>query len=167
MKKKHIIFIILSCFNIYNCVAQKVTTYNKIVYRGCSVSKTVNKCFVNKKLLFTKNNDTIIINQKLPFRLQHATLYDYGIYYNCHLEVDTAYSFKLKKIKLSDIPILHNSYYRINADFIDSLNLSKYIDIRKNTSFLIKGYYDKFFDINNEIYEIIELSPLTGCGIIR
>ena len=167
MKKNHIIITVLSLISIINCTAQTIIKYNNFIYKGYTLNKTFNTGFINKKLLFVKNRDTIYINQKLPYSTHKLTFYDYGIYFNCHLEIDSLYTFKLKKIRKKDVPSYFNNYYRINTLFKNRSNPSRFIEIKRNTAFLIKGYYDKYFDLNNELFEIMELSPLSGCGIIH
>lgn len=167
MKNIRIITSIILSISLFNSFAQNCRKFEGLLYKGYFIDKTLNKSFVNKRMIFIKEKDTIFINQKLPFDPSKKTFYDYGLYYNCHLRKDEIYSIGLKKISLKDIPRYFNNYYRINAIFNDEYNLSKYIEIIKNTKFLIKGYYVKYLDMNNEIYEIVNLSPTTDCGIIH
>jgi len=165
--KAIIIIIITVSINVFNCSAQELKKYEELKYKGYILSKTFNKSFINKKLFFLKNKDTIFFNQKLPYNSSKKTFYDYGIYYNCMLQKDTSYSIVLKKVNLRDIPTYLNNYYRINTVFKNKYDSSSYTEIKKNTRFLIKGNNDKYLDINNKIYEIIGLSPPTECGIVH
>ena len=72
-------------------------------------------------------------------------------------------SISLKKIGLEHIPLIYNNYYRINAIFKNSSDRSKYIEIKKNTKVSYKGNYMKYFDLDNELYDMVRLAPGTGC----
>jgi len=159
---KSIITVILS-FCILSCYAQDTLTLEGVKYVGYSLNKTLNRSFMNKRHFFVKKQDTISVNQKLPLDLRKGIIYDYGVFFKCHLQKDTVYSISLKKIGLEHIPLIYNNYYRINAIFKNSSDRSKYIEIKKNTKVSYKGNYMKYFDLDNELYDMVRLAPGTGC----
>ncbi len=114
------------------------------------------------------------MNVRLPLKVDinnkkdtiGLNIIDNGIYYNCHLQKDTIYTIQLKKICVNEIPDFCNSYYKINAVF-ENKDCSEFSEINKNTPYEYKcGYskdYGKFIDIDNTLYEIVDLKPTNNC----
>lgn len=86
-----------------------------------------------------------------------------GLYYNCILTPGNAYIITLKKISKNGLPEETNSYYKTNAIFNDKQDSAKFIEVPKDTQYMYKGYYERYVDINNILYEIIGLSPDAEC----
>ncbi|GGE99254.1 hypothetical protein SAMN05443634_102300 [Chishuiella changwenlii] len=146
-------------FLFFNCKAQEKMTLRYVDHQ---YKETKNKSFVNNELVFIKSEDTLRMNVKVPFKQSNAQIINRGIFYNCHLKENTIYTITLKKICINDIPEAFNSYYRTNT-ITDKTDCSKFTEIKNNTNYEYKGDYEKYVDIDNVLYEIIELSPNTGC----
>lgn len=131
-------------------------------YLGQAYNFTKNKSFINNELIFFKDNDTLRINVKLPYDTIQHQIIDRGIYYNCHLKKDTVYTFIIKKICVIDIPMEYNSYYHSNI-IVNKKDCSSFKEIEKNTEYVYRGNYGKYIDMNNVLYEIVGLSPDSGC----
>lgn len=136
---------------------------------------TKNNSFLCKELRFVldNTNDTLLMNIRLPLKVNIASsndpiavnIIDYGIYSNCHLRKDTIYTIGLKKICISEISDICNSYYKTNAVF-DSVNCSEFTEIEndnisRNDRNCIRG--SRFVDIKGILYEIISLTPNNDC----
>ncbi|MDM1377349.1 hypothetical protein [Myroides marinus] len=146
-------------FTFFSCKAQEKVTLR---YIGNQSSGTENESFINNSFLFLNKNDTIKVNVKTPFNINKMEIINRGIYYNCQLKKDTIYSLTLKKICTADIPEIFNSYYKTNT-IPDKTDCSKFTEIKKNTVYDYKGNYEKYVDIDDVLYEVIGLSPDTGC----
>lgn len=155
---KNLIFLLFG-FIVIGCKAQDKL---KLHYVTHNYNETKNKSFINNELVFLKNKDTLRMNIKVPFDSKKAEIIDLGIFYNCHLKPGILYIFELKKICLTDIPEMYNSYYRLNAVF-DENDCSKYKELELNTAYEYKGNYGMYIDINNVLYQIIGLSPNEEC----
>ena len=147
-------------FPFFGCKAQ-----GKIVskYIGYQYKETNNNSFIKRELLFLEKNDTLRINIRLPFDTKNPQIINPGIYYNCHLKVDTVYTISLKKICAGDIPDVYNSYYKTNT-IPDKNDCSKFTEVVNNTPYEYKGHYGEYVDINGGLYEITGLSPGDGCS---
>lgn len=146
-------------FSCYTCKGQEKLT---ICYIGRRYETTKNKSFINEKLMFLQNNDSLFVNVKLPYEPVNHQIIDRGIYYNCHLKEDTIYPITLKKIctdKINDAP---NSYYLSNS-VPDKGDCSRFTEFGKNTAYKYEGNYGKYVDIKGSLYEIIKLTPSDGC----
>jgi hypothetical protein len=155
--------LVLSTFILFSLLSCKTQESLLLQYIGYQYRETLNKSFIDKEMLFLKGKDSLIINIKIPFDLSKPEILNQGIFYNCHLKKDSIYTIKLKKICVSDIPDDFNSYYKTNGFFSDKNKCSRFTEIRKDTEYLYKGNYGKYIDINNELYEIIGLSPSDIC----
>ena len=155
-----ILYVITSAL-VCSCKAQENL---KMQYVGNQTSESFNSSFINNTFIFLRDNDTLKMNVKVPFDLEKMEINSRGLYYNCILRTGTVYTFSLKKIKPSDIPEEYNSYYKTNL-VLNNENSSKFQEIKKNTSYLYKGNYEKYIDINNVLYEIVDLSPNTDCAL--
>jgi hypothetical protein len=144
--------------------AQKIVRYKNLKYAAYSYHGSLNKSFINKRILFFNGKDSVIFNIKIPFDIRTKNIYDPGIFYNCKLKQDSIYSFELKKTTGSAIPKEYNSYYKVNGLFNDTHNPAKFNEVKKNTKYLFRGDYSKYVDINSELYEIINMSPTNGCN---
>jgi len=133
-------------------------------YLGKSYEGTKNKSFVNKRMSFLNGNDSVFINVKLPFNEADSKIIDAGLYRNCILQEGNIYTLQLKKICLTNIPNEYESYYKTNAIFSDSRDCSSFVETKKDTQYIYKGRYDRYVDINNRIYEVMSLSPPSGCS---
>jgi hypothetical protein len=153
------------CFTICSCKSYSQLTLNQVKYIGSSYKSSLNKSFVTNQLKFLNKEDTVYINLRLPFDSSNNNIINEGLYYSCKLVTDSSYSFTLKKSNYNAIPNEWNSYYRINAKFLNRKRKSKFREIKKDTEYLYKGNYGKFIDINNELYEIILLSPASNCAL--
>ncbi len=148
-------FLLLICA----CSAQKKMT---IQYIGQHYSATQNKSFVNDQLLLLKGRDTIRMNVKLPFDVANSDTINNGILYRCFLKKNKIYTIKLKAIPVDLIPDVVNSYYKLNAVFIKK-NSSHFTEIKKDTDFIQRNP-GKYVDIDNKIYELLEIWPDTDCA---
>jgi hypothetical protein len=164
MKKIVIYFVIL--ISLSNCNAQQKTTNldRKIVmcYMGHKYTETQNTSFLNQELMFIKDKDSLIMNIKIPFDMSKSEILKQNVFYDCVLKIGIIYTFTLKKICGTEIPSEINSYYKTNTVFSET-NCSKFTETKKNTAYLSKGNYGKYIDIDNELYEIINLSPSDEC----
>lgn len=113
-------------------------------------------------MVFLNGLDTLRMNVKIPFDVKGTEIINLGIFYNCHLKVDSLYTICLKKICIKDIPEFHNSYYKTNAKF-DTEDCSKFIEFDRNTEYEYKGNYGMYVDIDNILYQIIGLTPNDMC----
>lgn len=138
-------------FNLHSQVQFKLMEYRYIRF---SYTQTHNKSFINKAMVFKKGNDSITINQKLPFDFDKKEIFDNGFFYNCSLKIDSIYTIMLIQVVKDAIPTEYISYYRINSIFPDRRNKSKFIEIDKDSDFYYRGYYDKYFDIRNTLYKM-------------
>lgn len=158
---------IISCgilfVNYLTCSAQVQVKLVEYEYIRFSYTQTCNKSFINKAMVFRKGNDSITINQKLPFNFDKKEIFDNGIFYSCNIEVGNTYTLNLIQIAQDSIPIEYTSYYRINSIFPNKGRRSEFIEISKDSAFDYKGRYDKYFDIKNTLYKMTVLSPATNC----
>jgi len=143
----------------YGCKAQKQITGS---YIGYQYTKTKNASFINRQLFFLNNNDTLILNVKLPFDREKATVQYFGIFYNCHLKEDTVYTITLQKICADSIKDTPNSYYITNT-VPNNEDCSKFTEVEKNTVYKYEGNYGMYVDMKGTLYEIIKLTPDDGC----
>lgn len=150
-------------FSAFACDANSELKLNQVKYIESSYKSSFNKSFVNKEFKFLNNGDTVIFNLRLPYdSSNNAIMYD-GLFYSCQLIKDSLYSFTLKKADLNMIPSEWNSYYRSNAVFSDKKQKPKFKETKRDTKYSYRGNYGKFVDIDNELYEIILLSPALNC----
>jgi hypothetical protein len=158
-----LIFVTISLLLFLYSKSQDTIEYKNYKYIGFVYTPTLNHSFVNKALLFVKNSDTVVINQKLPFNLLKKEIFNEGVYYNCRVDSNKIYSLVFKKISQKIIPDNHVNYYKINASFSDSSNSSKFKEFSRNTEFKYYGNYMKYFDINWELVEILNITPKCNC----
>lgn len=161
MGVKTLLFFLI--FSICSCMVHSQLKLNQVKYLGYSYKSTFNKSFVNKQFKFLNKKDTIFINLRVPFDSSKNNITNEGLFYSCQLAKDSLYSFTLKKTSHKAIPAEWNSYYRINALFLNGAKKSKFREVKKNTDYLYVGNYGKFVDIKNELYEILLLSPTLNC----
>jgi hypothetical protein len=131
-------------------------------YVGYEYVETLNKSFINKRILFLKNSDSIIFNIKIPFTIEEKKVYDPGIFFNCTLRKDSIYSFELKRSLEIEIPKDYNSYYITNCVF-NHIFESKFTEIKRDTKYMFKGNNGMFIDIDNELYLILKMTPTHDC----
>lgn len=157
MKMKKITMLLLTVIvSLSICSAQETITGK---YVGELFEATHNTSFVNKTCVFQLDNgNTVQLNFKLPIDVNRK-ITNTGIYYNCHLQEGSVYTIKLKKICISDIPDAEHSYYKTNAVF-DRGDCSKFTEVEKNTNYSYQGYYGRYTDMDNVLYEITDLNPL-------
>jgi len=148
----------------FNCNAQASITFKDIKYLGKSYEGTKNTSFVSKRMSFLNGEDSVFINIRLPFDVADSEIIDRGLYSNCILQEGSIYTLQLKKICLTAIPKEYESYYRTNAIFSDSSDCSLFVETEKNTKYMYKGKYERYVDINNRIYEVVSVSPSSGCN---
>lgn len=158
-----LIFVTISFLSFLYPKEQDTIEYKNYKYIGFVYTPTLNYSFVNKALLFIKNSDTVIVNQKLPFNLLKKEIFNEGVYYNCRVDSSKIYSLVFKKISQKNIPSEYANYYKINASFSDSSNPSKFKEFSHNTEFKYYGNYMKYFDINGELVEILNITPSCNC----
>jgi|GEM_PF-605750 len=144
----------------YRCSAQQKITAK---YVGRKASATQNTGFINNSFMFLNGKDTMFANVKVPFDINDPKIFNKGIYYNCLLKEGTTYTISLKRININDIPKETNSYYRINAVFNDNADSAKFIEIKKDTKYIYNGYYERYVDIDNVLYEVVGISPDGDC----
>ncbi|MES2573772.1 MAG: hypothetical protein V4572_02410 [Bacteroidota bacterium] len=158
---------ILILVSLSNCKAQQQEKSQNLKitarYVGQKYKETQNISFLNDELQFLKDKDNLVINIKIPYDSTKPEILKQGIFYNCELKHNIVYTFTLKKICVSDIPSEFNSYYKTNATFSDS-NCSKFTEKKVNTNYQFKGTYGKYVDIDNELYEVIDLLPNDNCN---
>jgi hypothetical protein len=155
-----ILNIVFFLFSLNNCFAQEKLIVH---YIGSQLKSTKNYSFLSKELKFLKENkDTLKMNIRLPYDTINHKIIDMGIFYNCHLREDTVYIIILKKICVNDITDVPNSYYKINT-IPDKNDCSLFTEMEKNTIYKYEGNYGKYVDINNELFEIMGLSPSNDC----
>ncbi len=154
-----IVIIFLSCLG---CKSQEFVRYKGLKYEGYSYHETLNKSFINKRMVFLNGADSIIFNIKIPFSFETKETYDPGIFYNCTLTADSLYSFELKKVSLSAIPKEYNSYYLTNGRF-SSANKSRFTEVKLDTKYQYQGNNGMFIDLNNELYRIEKMTPARDC----
>ncbi|MFA6059615.1 MAG: hypothetical protein WC756_15520 [Taibaiella sp.] len=142
------------------CNAQQQLT---LQYIGRKASATQNTSFINNTFLFLNKKDTLFANVKVPFDTANPKIINKGIYYNCLLKEGNSYTISIKKINKNDIPEGTNSYYKINAVFNDRENSAKFIEVKKDTKYLYNGYYERYVDVDNVLYEIVGISPDGDC----
>lgn len=159
------ILLYLLYFSICSCKSYSQLTLNQVKYVGSSYKSSFNKSFVTNQLKFLNKADTVLINLRLPFDSSTNSIINKGLFYSCKLATDSFYSFTLKRSNYDAIPKEWNSYYRTNAIFLSGNRRSKFKEIKKDTEYLYKGNYGRFVDVNNELYEIILLSPSSSCGL--
>lgn len=152
------LIVFLSCFD---AEAQKTVEFSNLKYIGYSNSITLNNSFINKRIVFLNGKDSIIMNIKIAFDIKERKIYDPGIFYNCRLDIDSIYSFKLKKIRPSEIPKEYNSYYRTNCLF--KTQSSRFKEVKKDTKYRFIGNTGMYVDINHELFEIKNMTPASGC----
>ena len=141
------------------CKAQEKIT---VRYVNSKYEGSKNKSFITREMIFLKNEDTLIINIRLPFDISNPKIFNPGIYYNCHLRKDSVYTISLKRICANDIPKDYNSYYKTNI-VPDEKDCSRFKEIDKNTDYEYRGYYGMYVDMKGTLYEIIKLTPDDGC----
>lgn len=125
-------------------------------YIGYEYKESKNKSFLNKELIFMRDEDTLRINLRLPYDAVNRTVFCRGFPHNYFLKEDKRYTFTLKEICVTEIPEIFNSYYKINT-IPDTTNCSKFTEIEKDTEFSYIGNYEKYVDIDNVLYEIIDI----------
>jgi len=145
------------------CTASQAQETVTMRYIGRRYQETMNKSFKNEELVFLKNNDTLLMNIKLPFDAFNPRIFAPGVYYDCRLIQNVDYTFTIKKISVKDLPENDHSYYKINARFSDDSAPSRFTQVKKNTKYASRGNYGKYVDINNELYEITALLPDGSC----
>jgi hypothetical protein len=158
LTRKTFLFRIALIALISACSSQKEII---VQYIGQRYSKTQNKSFVNNELLLLKGKDTIHMNVKLPYDPATGDTINGGILYRCFLKADKLYTIKLKCIYAADIPDAVNSYYKINI--LQPGKRSSFREIKKDTEYLRRNP-GKYVDINNRVYELLQLSPDTDCA---
>jgi hypothetical protein len=131
-------------------------------YKGCFYYGTLNKSFINKRLVFLNGKDSVFVNIKIAFDAKGKKTYDPGIFYNCQLEKDSIYSFSIKKIAPSEIPKEYNTYYRTNCIF-NTNGSSRFKEVKKNTQYYFVGNTGIYVDINHELFKIMKMTPARGC----
>lgn len=154
------ILVILALLSFYSCKAQEKID---LKYIGYTYKETDNDSFINRELRFLNHDkDTLKINIKMPFDRNDPKIINPGIYYNCNLKENSTYILTLKKVCINNIPDSDNSYYKINGLFKDE-NCSEFKELKKNTPYLYQGNYGKYVDINNILYEVINVNPNADC----
>lgn len=159
------IILYLLCFSIFSCKTYCQLLLNHVKFIGSSYKSSNNKSFVTYVLKFLNNTDTVFINLRIPFDSKTNNIINEGLYNSCKLTIDSFFSFNLKKSNKNVIPNEWNSYYRINAKFLSGNMKSKFREVKKDTEYLYKGNYGMFVDINNELYEILLMSPTSNCTL--
>lgn len=134
----------------------------RLKYLGSSFEKTKNDSYINKKMLFVTNMDSIYINLKVPFDKSRSIVLDNGIFYGCELQINTVYSLIIRKVCLTAVPKEYNSYYKTNTVFHVESD-SSFIEIQNNTKIESIGRLNNFVDINSCLYEILNLQPNNTC----
>lgn len=154
-----------------NCRAQESITLDSLTYLGSIHTKTHNKNFVNKQLIFLQGKDSIMINQKLPINDKNviadygiSVLVAHGIYHSWHFKTKKHYTFKLKKTCLNNIPKEYNTYYNTNTIIYSLDNCYVFKEILKDTHYLYQRNYS-YVDINNVLYEVIYIIEVTNGAI--
>jgi hypothetical protein len=161
---KKIILLLVLFLNYKCCSAQEIIKYKDLKYQGYLYQQTLNKSFINKRMLFLQGNDSIFFNIKIAFDFVKNNIYDPGIFYNCTLRKDSLYFFELKKVSLSEIPKEYNSYYISNGVF-SSDNKSKFTEVKKDTKYIYQGNNAMFIDINHGLYLIVKMTPASECAL--
>ncbi|MBS1526301.1 MAG: hypothetical protein JST19_11670 [Bacteroidetes bacterium] len=160
MIKVTCIFMLLLAFSSGR--SQKIVKYEHIKYIGFSYSGTLNKSFLNKRILFLKGADTIVFNLKIPFDKKTKNIFDPGIFYNCQLKQDTLYSFELEQSAVVDISKELNSYYKTNCLFTQAKG-SQFREIRKDTKYSYAITGGMFIDIDHILFKIVKMTPASNC----
>ena len=156
---KKILVTIFTILMVTSCSSQSKMS---LIYVGSSYTGTMNDSFMNNELVFLQKKDTLKINIKIPFDVNNKKIINDGVYYNCHLQKDKLYIITFKKICLNNIPKPYNSYYNINATFSQT-DCSVFKEFKLNTPYQHFGRYGKYVDMNNTLYEIIDLTPPDDC----
>lgn len=159
MKSLILVFCVFICAK---SVAQEKLVF-QVKFLKESLLETKNENYLNRRLYFLDQKDTIVLNFKAPFDSAKNEFQDMGIYYNCHLKEGIIYTFRMRKICLSEIPEKEESYYKTNASFYDDSNCSSFSEIYSDTGFKYAGNYGMYFDKGNQLYEIENLLPTDDC----
>lgn len=155
-------FSLILFFRCLGAHGQRTFDFNDLKYIGTSNSATLNSSFVNKRMVFLNGKGSVIMNIKIAFDIKERKIYDPGIFYNCKLDSNSKYSFKLWKIRPADIPKEYNTYYRTNCIF-KTKNGSRFKEFKKDTKYYFVGNTGMYVDINHELFEIKKMTPANGC----
>ncbi|KXB35414.1 hypothetical protein HMPREF1869_00957 [Bacteroidales bacterium KA00251] len=155
-------FILLSIAVLLSYSDSLILDLTDLRYVGYQFEETKNQSFLNKKMIFLDELDTLIVNLRLPYNIKTHTVIDKGVFYNCHLVKDAFYSIRLRRIHIHDIPKELNYYYNSNA-LPNEADSSRFIEIEKDTDFSYCGEYGMYVDINNTLYKIVGLFPDCNC----
>ena len=145
---------------IFGCVPQKKLTLQYVADR---YTTTQNQSFLTHELLFLHHQDTLRMNVRIPFNHSTYDTVNNGIFHRCFPKKSSIYAFKLKPIRVENIPTEVNSYYKTNAVFKNRRAGAAFREIKKNTEFLHRNP-GKYIDIDHRIYEIMEMWPDTDCA---
>lgn len=168
--KQYIIFTIIIFLFAHLCISQEkiINLENtRLIDRRYEI---IDKTYFNEIYLFLNFTDTLKINSKKVYNYEDVLksnkieFYSNGLFYNCQLKKDSIYSFKIKKVCKEKIISTYNNFYLTNAIFNDTNNCSKFKEIKnENVYYENQLNVSRYIDINNELYEIIGLTPSNDC----
>lgn len=126
-----------------------------------SYERSHNLAFVNKAVRCRNeiNGDTLVINQKIPVVItsNEFRIYDKGLLDGYFIDKDEHFTIVVEPINVSAITDIPYNYYEINCVFENDKS-SHFYEITKNTDYKYLGNYQKYIDIENELYLVTDIS---------
>lgn len=144
--------------SISNLSAQVISIENYTLFAINNSSVDVPPGFNVQSYTFVKGRDTVIINYRT-----FTAIFAFGKDF-CVLKTDTVYSLKYKKVCKEKVLCTRNNekcFYNY-VTFVDSCSKFKYLPISKMNCSKKRRYeypITNFIDLNNEIFEILEVRP--------
>ena len=118
-----------------------------------------NSAFVNRAIRCRNelNGDTLVMNQKIPIveTSDEFTIYLRG-FNGYFIEKDEHFTIEIRPINVSAMKDVPYNYYEINCVFENDTS-PRFYEITKNTSYKYSGSYERYVDIENELYLVTEV----------